>query len=72
MILSQFIWFNLNIKVDNKPVEFFFSDKNFNFIGQLFNDNGNIEPQESIRIEFHIKDTHRIYWLQTIDDLPKM
>ena len=71
MILSQFIWFNLNIKVDNKPMEFFFSDKNFNFIGQLFNDNGNVEPWESIRIEFHIKDTHRIYWLQTIDDLPK-
>ena len=34
MILSEFIWFNSNIKVSSKPVHFcFFSDKNFNFIG---------------------------------------
>ena len=40
MILSEVIWFNSNIKVDSKPVHFsFFSDKNLNFIGQLFNDN---------------------------------
>ena len=30
MILSEFIWFNSNIKADSKPVHFsFFSDKNF-------------------------------------------
>ena len=36
MILSEFIWFNSNIKVDSKPVHFFFfySDKNLNFVGQ--------------------------------------
>ena len=40
LILSEVIWFNSNIKVDSKPVHFsFFSDKNLNFIGQLFNDN---------------------------------
>ena len=45
MILSEFIWFNSNIKVDSKPVHFsFFSDKNLNFIGQFFNDNGKIKP----------------------------
>ena len=70
MILSEFIWFNSNIKVDSKPVHFsFFSDKNF--IGQLFNDNGKIKPWEDIKIEFHLKDTKKIYWLQIIDALPK-
>ena len=34
MILSEFIWFNSNIKVDSKPVHFsFFADKNQNCIG---------------------------------------
>ena len=48
-----------------------FSDKNLNFIGQLFNDNGNIKPWEGIKTEFRLKDTHQIYWLQIIDALPK-
>ena len=49
----------------------FFSDKNLNFIGQLFNENGHIKPWEDIKIEFHLKDTQKIYWLQIIDALPK-
>ena len=72
MMLTEFIWFNSNIKVDNKPVNFFlFSDKIWNFIGQLFNDNGNIKHWEDIKLEFHLKDTDEIYWLQIIDALPK-
>ena len=72
MILSEFIWFNSNIKVDSKPVHFsFFSDKNLNFIGQLFKENGNIKPWEDIKIEFHLKDTQKKYWLQIIDAVPK-
>ena len=72
MILSEVIWFNSNIKVDSKPVHFsFFSDKNLNFIGQWFNDNGNIKPWNDLKIELHLKDTHKIYWLQIIDALPK-
>ena len=49
----------------------FFSDKKLNIIGQLFNDNGKIKPWEYIKIEFHLKDTQRIYWLKIIDALPK-
>ena len=72
MILFEFIWFNSNIKVDSKPVHFyFFSDKNLSFIGQLFNENGNIKALEDIKIEFYLKDTQKIYWLQIIDALPK-
>ena len=72
MILSEVIWFNSNIKVDSKPVHFsFFPDKNLVFIGQLFNDDGNIKPWKDLKIEFHIKDTHKIYWLQIIDALLK-
>ena len=72
MILFEFIWFNSNIKVESKPVHFyFFSDKNLSFIGQLFNENGNIKALEDIKIEFHLKDIQKIYWLQIIHALPK-
>ena len=37
----------------------------------MFNDNGNIKPWKDLKIEFHLKDTHKIYWLQIIDALPK-
>ena len=62
MILSEVIWFNSNIKFDSKPVHFsFFSDKNMNFIRQLFNDNGNISPWIDLKREFHLKENHKIY-----------
>ena len=72
MILSEVIWFNWNIKVDSKPVHFsFFIWQNLDFIDQLFNDNVNINPWKDLNLEFHLKDTHKIYWLQIIDALPK-
>ena len=73
MILSEFIWFKSNIKVDSKPMHFpfFFSNKNINFLGQLFYENPNIKPWENIKIEFHLKDTQKICWFQIIDALPK-
>ena len=49
---------------------FSFSDKNLNFIGQLFRDNGNRKSWKDLKIEFHLKDTHKIYWFQIIDALP--
>ena len=72
MIFSEFICFYSNIKVDSKPVHFFvFYDKCLNSIGQLFNYNGTIKGWKDIKIEFRLKDTHKIYWLQIIDALPK-
>ena len=50
---------------------FFFSDKNVNLISQLFNDNGIIKPWEDTEIEFHLKDTHEIDWLQIFDVFPE-
>ena len=37
----------------------------------MFNDNGNTKPWKDLKIEFHLKDTRKIYWLQIIDALPK-
>ena len=72
MIFSELINLNSNIKIDTKPVHFpFFSDKILNFIGQLFSDNENIKPRKNMTIEFHFKDTHKIYCLHIIDALLK-
>ena len=72
MILSEVIWFNSNIKSDNNPTNFsFFSYKSVDFIGQWFNDNGNVKPWKDLKIEFHLKDIYKIYWLQIIDAFSK-
>ena len=43
-VLSQFLWYNSYVKIDNKPVySKFFSTKNINFITQLFNMNGSVK-----------------------------
>ena len=41
------------------------------FIGLLFNNSEDIKPWKDLKIEFHLKHTHKIYWLQIIDALPK-
>ena len=72
MIWTELICFNSKIKLDSKPVHSsFFSNKNLNFTGQLFNDNGNMKPWEDIKIEFRLRDSQKIYWLQIIDALSK-
>lgn len=58
IILSEFIWCNSN-KVDNKLVHCFF-DRNVNFIGQLFDTDGNIKLWDNVKTEFHLKDLHRV------------
>ena len=68
---NEVIWFNSNIKVDSNPVHFLFLAKILNYIVQLFNDNGNIKPWKDLKIEFHLKGTHKVYWLQIIDAFPK-
>ena len=37
VVFSQFLWFNTNIKIDNKSVFISgFASKNINFVGQIF------------------------------------
>ena len=42
-ILSSFLWFNKHILIEKKSIFFRdFSDKGFNFVYQLFDNNGNV------------------------------
>ena len=66
--MSEFIWFNSNIKVDNKSVHFsfFFLVKTLTLLV-----NCSILSLGRTKIEFDFKDTHKIYWLQIIDAFSK-
>ena len=44
IILSEFLWFNRNIKVDNRPIFFkYFSEKRVNFVPYIMKENGEIK-----------------------------
>ena len=51
-IQKKSIWQGNKAKIKHSCAFFFFSAKNLNFIGQFFNDNGNTNPWEEIKIEF--------------------
>ena len=50
---SQFLWFNKQLRIDNKSFIFKeLSDKNLNFLNQLYDPEGNLKQWEDIKQEF--------------------
>ena len=55
-ILSQFLWYNIYIQVDEDDVHLSkFSQNNLNFVSQLFNTNGSIKTWYLLKQEYHLK-----------------
>ena len=51
-ILSQFLWFNSNIKIGNKSVFIpDFASKNINFVSQIFDENGKTKSWDYVKSE---------------------
>ena len=72
-ILSQFLWFNSNIKIDNKSI--FISDfasKDINFIGQIFHENGKTKSWNYIKSEYNLESKLKYRWIQLTDALSKL
>ena len=72
-ILSQFLWFNLNIRIDNKTI--FISDfasKHINFVGQVFHENGKTKSWDYITSEYNLENKLKSHWIQLTDALPKL
>ena len=70
-ILSEHIWFNASIKTDNQSFfNIFFSSKNINFLGQLFECNGTLKAWEKIKEEFCLPDQKKFFWIHLIDAIP--
>ena len=72
-ILSRFLWFNLDIKIDNKNIFISgFASKNINFVGHIFHENGKTNSWDYIKSEFNLESKLKYRWIQLTDVLPKL
>ena len=71
--LSQFFWFNLNLKIDNKSI--FISDfasKSINFVGKIFHENGKTKSRDYIKSNYSLESKLKYCWVQLTDALPEL
>ena len=72
-ILSQFLWFNSNIKIDDKSIFISgFASKNINFVGQIFHENGKTKSWDYIKLEYNLESKLKCRWIHLTDALPKL
>ena len=72
-VLSQFLWYNSYIKIDNKAVYLnFFSAKNINFITQLFHSDGSIKNWNILKTQCALQDKGHFCRLQLINAILQM
>ena len=61
VVASQFIWYNEHIKFDNNTIyNCYFSDKNLNQIGDLFENDGKMRSWEDLRAKLGLDDIKKI------------
>ena len=66
-ILSQYLWFNKFIIVDNCYINFTnFLAKNVNFVRNLVNENCNFKSWETLKNEYHLDNKLYFQWMQLI------
>ena len=71
-VASQFIWYNEYIKIDNNTIyNCYFSQKNLNHIGDLFENNGKMKSWEDLRAKLGLDDNKKFYWRQIIHAIPR-
>jgi len=70
-ILSQYLWFNSKILVDNKSFKFAcFSDNNINFVKNVFTSSGKLKKWGNFKEEFNLQEKHKFKWLQLTHAIP--
>ena len=70
-ILSQYLWFNSKILIDNKSVKIVcFSDNNINFVKHAFTSSGKLKNWENFKEEFNLQEKHKFKWLQLTHVIP--
>ena len=63
-ILSQYLWYNGSIQVDNASAYFLkFSGKNINYALQFFIDNGSIKEWDEFKTEHNLHESFYFQWL---------
>ena len=70
-ILSQFLWFNNFLSVDNSSIYFrCFSEKGISFISDLFSD-GHLKSWVDNRLEYNRDEKYKFKWIQLVHAIPK-
>ena len=71
-ILSQYLWYNENIQVDKNSIYLVrFSEKNINYVSQLFGPDGSIKKWHELKTEHELHENSSFQWLQLISAIPE-
>ena len=72
-VLSQSLWYNSYIKIDNKAIYLkFFPTENINFITQLINTDRSVKSWNILKMEFALQEKDQFCWLQLVNAIPEM
>ena len=71
-IASQALWYNKNIKIDNKSIYLAeFSKKVLNCVGHLFNERQKLKTWEELKQEYRFIENKRFSFMQLLHAIPK-
>ena len=71
-ILSQYLWYNENIQVDKNSIYLVrFSEKNINYVSQLFRPDDSIKKWHELKTEHKLHENSYFQWLQLISAIPE-
>ena len=60
----QFLWFNSNIKIDNKSIFISsFASKIIHFVSQIFHENGKTKSWDYIKSEYNLESKLKYRWI---------
>ena len=71
-ILPRFLWYNIYTQIDEGDVHLSrFSQKNLNFISQLFDTKDTVKGWNHLIQEYHFNNNSYFQWLQLINWIPE-
>ena len=71
-IASQALWYNKNIKIDNKSICLAeFSQKGLNCVGHLFNERQKLKTWDELKQEYRFLENKRFLFMQLLHAIPK-
>ena len=72
-ILSQNLWLNKNLIIDNCTVNFTkFSQKNISFVDQLVNESCQLKKWQKLKDRYHLDNDMYFQWAQFIHAVPQI
>ena len=71
-IASQAVWYNKNIKIDNKIIYLAeISETGLNCVGQLFNERQKLKTQGELKQEYGFYENKKCLFMQLLHAIPK-